>query len=78
MLKHRTSLTLLVFLTLVNSAFLAVVPAFAQPLEQAPSQKLRVGISVIEPFVIAVGNHYTGYSIDIWEEIARGLGVETE
>ena len=78
MLKHRTSLTWLVFLTLVISAFLAVVPAFAQPLEQAPSQKLRVGICVIEPFVIDVGNHYTGYSIDLWEEIARGLGVETE
>jgi len=42
MLKHRKSLTWLVFLTLVISAFLAVVPAFAQPLEQAPSQKLRV------------------------------------
>jgi polar amino acid transport system substrate-binding protein len=44
---------------------------------QAP-QKLRVAVVVGEPFVIATGNSYTGYSIDYWEKLAAAMGVAYE
>ena len=59
---------------LLLSTCLAFLPVHAQP----SGASLRVGIKVIEPFVIAAGEHYTGYSIDVWEEIASALGVQSE
>ena len=39
---------------------------------------LRVVTKPIEPFVIKQGDHWTGFSIDLWDEIARRLGVSYE
>lgn len=39
---------------------------------------LRVVTKPIEPFVIKEGDHWVGFSIDLWDEIARRLGVPYE
>lgn len=46
-------------------------------LAQAP-RKLRVAVVVGEPFVIATGSSFTGYSIDYWEKLAAAMGVTYE
>ena len=45
----------------------------------APSeQTIRVAVKPIEPFVFTRDGNLTGFSIDVWEDVARELGVETE
>ena len=39
---------------------------------------LRVATKPIEPFVIKQGDRWTGFSIDLWDEIPRRLDVSTE
>ena len=42
--------------------------------DRAPEQQattLRVGIKPLEPFVVRVGDRYSGFSIELWDEIAR-------
>jgi len=51
---------------------------FAPRVLAQPSQKLRVGVVVGEPFVIANAERYSGYSIDYWEKIAADLGIAFE
>lgn len=66
------------FLLICGIAVLALTAQFTpRALAQAP-QKLRVGVFVGAPFVIANGDHYTGYSIDYWEKIAADLGISFE
>jgi polar amino acid transport system substrate-binding protein len=47
----------------------------AARLEQQPSRLLRVAISPIAPFVLKQGDEWTGFSVDLWDAIARRLGV---
>lgn len=57
---------------------LQVGPAFALGTSTvASSSKLRVGISSLPPFVM-LGDTPTGYSIDLWENIASALGRDFE
>ena len=37
----------------------------------APGSTVRVGIKPLDPFVIRNGDQYQGFSIDLWNEIAR-------
>jgi polar amino acid transport system substrate-binding protein len=55
-------------------ASLAVAP-LAQA-QQAP-QSVRVSTFVVEPFVMQYHGRLTGFSIDLWNEIAARLRVET-
>jgi len=41
-------------------------------------QTIRVAVKPIEPFVITRDGNLTGFSIDLWEDVARELGAETE
>lgn len=41
-------------------------------------KKIKVGFAPYEPFVIKSGKSYEGFDIDIWEEIAKDNGFETE
>jgi polar amino acid transport system substrate-binding protein len=43
-----------------------------------PERTVRVAVVVQEPFVIKRTNTYSGFSIDLWEEIARRNGYRTE
>jgi polar amino acid transport system substrate-binding protein len=40
----------------------------------APQVPLKVGVYVHEPFVLATGQGYRGFSMDLWREIAGDLG----
>jgi len=44
----------------------------------ASEQTIRVAVKPIEPFVIIRDGNLTGFSIDLWEDVARELGAETE
>lgn len=48
----------------------------ASPAQATPT--LRVGIKPLDPFVTRTGNRYTGFSIELWDEIARRNGWRTE
>jgi len=50
----------------------------AQLTDVGQSPPLRVAIKEIPPFVFDHGTHYTGFSVDIWEEIARRTDLEYE
>ncbi|MBN9489776.1 MAG: transporter substrate-binding domain-containing protein [Alphaproteobacteria bacterium] len=53
----------------VASIFL-VAPAYAQP------KKVSVGIDIAnKPFIFTQGRDYTGFSYDLWVELAKEIGV---
>ncbi len=75
-LKHRAQarvlridLLLLVFgsLTLIGSA-----PAGAAE----PERPLRVATSAVPPFVLKDGDRLTGFSVDLWNELARRMHAQ--
>lgn len=39
---------------------------------------IKVGTRLVKPFVFKEEGELTGFSIDLWNEIAQGLGIETE
>src|SRR5437879_281602 len=45
----------------------------AAPLQTRP---LRVATGALAPFVIKEGDRFTGFSVDLWSELARRIGVE--
>jgi len=40
------------------------------------ADKLTIAVSEIQPCVIKTGSTYSGFSIDLWKEVATDLGVE--
>jgi len=59
---------------------LALAPdALAQTAQPGPSEKtVRVATRVLEPLVVKRGDSLSGFSIEIWNEIARRAGLKTE
>jgi polar amino acid transport system substrate-binding protein len=57
----------------------AAQPVVAQPVVAQPAAKaLRVGIKPLDPFVVQDSpGHYSGFSIELWDEIARRNGWTT-
>jgi polar amino acid transport system substrate-binding protein len=45
---------------------------------QSPPQSLRVATRLIKPFVVEEQGRLTGFSIELWEEIANQLNLKTE
>ncbi len=43
---------------------------------QVKEEPLRVSTRVVAPFVVQDGDRLSGFSIDLWAEIARGMGAE--
>jgi polar amino acid transport system substrate-binding protein len=43
---------------------------------QAQNEPLSVVTMPLEPFVIEDGDRFTGFSVDLWDAVARQLGVE--
>jgi hypothetical protein len=60
----------------VGALFLLLVPAAG--LGQAPPVSVRVATRVVKPFVFEEGGELKGFSIDLWQEIGRRLGVKSE
>jgi ABC-type proline/glycine betaine transport system substrate-binding protein len=48
------------------------------PAPEAEKPPLRVATMLFEPFVIFQGRRYTGFSIDLWDEIAEEVGLNYE
>jgi ABC-type amino acid transport substrate-binding protein len=44
----------------------------------APDKTLRVATRVLEPLVVQRGNSLSGFSIDVWNEVARRAGLKSE
>lgn len=63
-------------LALASLLCLAVPAASAQPAAEA-KPVMRVVTGLASPFVKLPGTPVSGYSIEIWREVARRLGVET-
>jgi len=60
---------------LLAPLLLLIVPfTFAQPKEQ----KLRVATRLIKPFVYEQGGQLTGFSVELWQEIAKQMSVQSE
>lgn len=53
-------------------------PLSAQAGDENPSLPLRVVIKPLDPFVMAEGDAYRGFSIDLWQEIAARLDRDYE
>ncbi len=56
---------------------LVAVEAAAQQPSGGPAPVLRVITGYASPFVKLPGTPVSGYSIEVWQEVARRLGVET-
>ncbi|MGE0880709.1 MAG: transporter substrate-binding domain-containing protein [Acidimicrobiia bacterium] len=52
-------------------------PAAAQTEPVSGNVPIRVGIKPLDPFVVRNGDDYSGFSIDVWQEIARYNGWQT-
>src|SRR5262245_20368602 len=59
---------------LVAVALLILIPA----LPQTQSASVRVATREVRPFVFRQGDQLTGFSIELWQEIGRRLGFETQ
>lgn len=62
--------------TIIASLFLCLLATnvFAQP----QPESLRVATRLIKPFVIEEKGGFTGFSIELWSEIAKQINVKTE
>ena len=49
-----------------------------QTFGQSQSSKLRVATRLVRPFVYGQQGQLTGFSIELWQEIARQLNVQSE
>lgn len=67
---------LLGVVSLMLMLFLLQSPGMSQ--QQPPSPSLQVGTRVIPPFVIENKGELSGFSIDLWKNIAREIGVSSQ
>ena len=61
-------------LILLSLAFLCASPAAAQQ----KSERLRVATRLVRPFVYEQQNQLTGFSVELWQEIARQMNAQSE
>jgi polar amino acid transport system substrate-binding protein len=64
------------FLACVFAAARIVPLVRADTHGQEQGQLLRIATMPLEPFVIEDGDRLTGFSVDLWDAVARQLGVE--
>ncbi len=63
---------------LVMAGTIATQAAYADSSNVQTSPPIKVATKEIEPFVIIAGDRLSGFSIELWEEIAREAGLEFE
>lgn len=61
---------------LIGVFIFAGLPVFAQDTEDITDDRLTVAIKVFEPFVMKDGDTWTGFSIELWEDIAQKVDLE--
>ena len=63
---------------ILGLAFVPLTSTIAQDLtEPTPKQKITLGVRKIEPFIMNKDNQYSGFSIDLWNQLARDSDLET-
>ncbi len=62
----------------ITALILMGLPAAAQDNDSTSSAPLQVAIKVFEPFVMKTGDTWTGFSIDLWEDIADKMEIDFE
>ena len=70
----RRIISILLILTLMALLAVPSYQAFAQ--SDDDQEPLKVVTKEIEPFVFVVGEGVSGFSIDLWEALARETGLE--
>jgi polar amino acid transport system substrate-binding protein len=66
----------LLLLGCVLAAYGSAPPGHADSRPQEQNETLRVATMPLEPFVIEDGDRLTGFSVDLWDKVARQLGVQ--
>lgn len=74
------AVTAVLFLVALFGAAPAVIPqAGAEPATDSDPAQITVAVHDLEPFVMQTGNdELTGFTIDLWNEVAQRLGSTTE
>lgn len=73
-MKRLTLVAILLF-ACASAAASAASMAGAEERPQGQGETLRVATMPLEPFVIADGDRLTGFSVDLWDAVAKQLGV---
>lgn len=74
---HRYALALA--LALLGAVLSLAPPAVAQPDAEPGPESVTVAIHPLEPFVMETASgELTGFTVDLWNEIAKRLGWDTE
>ena len=57
--------------------FISILPAFYPSIEVKSQEKpLAVAIKVLPPCVMEAGSRYTGFDVELWEQIAKDMKLE--
>jgi polar amino acid transport system substrate-binding protein len=64
-------------LVLCLIACLVACSAVAAP-QRGTGERIKVGTRIVPPFVMQDGDRLTGFSVDLWNELAERTGIETE
>ena len=75
-MQRRTRCSALILLAALLAA--AVLLAGRAPIQAQTGQPLRVATKPLAPFVFTSGDTPTGYSVDVWAEVADRLGLDYE
>ena len=67
---------LMVVVALALALGIATSPAWSATTNDAAGRPLRVVTSAVAPFVLPKADPPAGFSIDLWNEVARRMGVE--
>lgn len=78
MRRWTAALGIMAVLCVSSSSPAFAGPAAAPDATGGPGGVLKVGIKPLDPFVLRNGDGYRGFSIDLWNEIARRNGWKTD
>jgi polar amino acid transport system substrate-binding protein len=74
-MKAKNLIKVLAILALL---FLPIISSYAQDtVVEAPKQKVKLGVRKIEPFVTSKDNKYSGFSVELWDQLAKDSNIET-
>jgi polar amino acid transport system substrate-binding protein len=65
-------------IAVIGAALLVFAAVISPALAQNSPKTLRVETFIVPPFVIEQSGELTGFSIDLWTEVARRLGIKTD
>jgi len=74
----RHVLAILLLLACALAAARTAPTVGAETRTQGQAETLRVVTMPLEPFMIADGDRLTGFSVDLWDAVAKQLGVQSQ